>query len=208
MRRSRTLDALVTLAAIVAVSLTLHAVSGDVFPGDLATARHLQDVPGGRFAEPVADFAYLSPVLIVVLVTGFVLAIRARAYALAAAVVLVGLATTASPILKDLIDRPRPWPGELVIREPGRGSGYPSGHALVSMLAYGYMAYAAVLHAPGAARRYLLSVAAGAILLIGWGRMYDGAHWPSDVYGGWGVGIVLLAASVWVTHLAARWLRG
>lgn len=202
------LDAIVTVAAIVAVSLSLHATAGGLFPGDLATAERLQDTPGGRYIEPVADFIYLIPVQIVVLATGFVLALRARNASLAAAVLLVAAARIASPILKDLIDRPRPIAGELLLREPAKGSAFPSGHALTSVLVYGYAAYAALLHAPREIRRWLIVAATAAVLLIGWDRVWDGAHWPSDVYGGWGIGVLLLAASIWATRRIARWIRG
>lgn len=207
MSRARLLDATVTVAAIVAVSLSLHAVAGGLFPGDLATAERLQNTPGGRHLEPVADFIYLFPVQIAVLVTGFVLALRARNLSLAAAVVLVALARYAIPVLKDAIDRPRPIAGELLIREPGKGPAFPSGHALNSVLFYGYAAYAALLHAPRDVRRWLLAGAVAAVLLIGWDRVWDGAHWPSDVYGGWGIGVLLLAGSVWAMRRAGRWLR-
>lgn len=206
--RARVIDAIVTVAAIVAVSLSLHAVAGGLFPGDMATAERLQQTPGGRYFEPVADAIYLIPVQLVVLVTGFVLALRARDASLALAVVLVAVARIASPILKDAIDRPRPAAGELLIREPAHGSSFPSGHALTSMLVYGYAAYVALLHAPRQARRWMLVAAVTALLLVGWDRVWDGAHWPSDVYGGWAAGVLLLAASVWATNRAVRWLRG
>ena len=42
------------------------------------------------------------------------------------------------------------------------------------------------------------------IALVGYGRIYVGAHWPSDVLGGWLWGAILLVIAVGITRLAER----
>ena len=88
--------------------------------------------------------------------------------------------------LKRLVHRSRPDPGvtEVIVRGPTQtGLGYPSGHAAVAA------AMAAVLdHDSSAARAGGLAALAG---IVGLSRVYVGAHYPLDVFGGWAVGLVM-----------------
>ena len=42
------------------------------------------------------------------------------------------------------------------------------------------------------------------ILLTGYGRIHAGAHWPSDVLGGWLCGTLLAIVTVRITRLVMR----
>ena len=75
---------------------------------------------------------------------------------------------------------------------------YPSGHAMLSAVAY--LTIAAML-ARGekrlAPRLSLLALAVVLVVLIGHSRLYLGVHWPTDVLGGWCLGSAW-ALGVWV----------
>jgi membrane-associated phospholipid phosphatase len=92
-----------------------------------------------------------------------------------------------SPLLKLVFNRPRPtlWP--TLISETTFS--YPSGHALGSVVLYGFLAYLFSTLYP----RYtgaFYGVAVPLILAIGFSRMYLGVHWPSDVLGGYSIGFL------------------
>jgi undecaprenyl-diphosphatase len=46
------------------------------------------------------------------------------------------------------------------------------------------------------------------ILTIGFARIYDGAHWPSDVLGGYLIGLIWLGLSIQVYRWAKARLSG
>ncbi len=80
---------------------------------------------------------------------------------------------------------------------------YPSGHSLHSMAVLGLLTVLAVRAAPGLARRVLLVVVGAALVgTVGFSRVYLGVHWPSDVLGGWLIGLFWIAASLVADHLA------
>lgn len=85
-------------------------------------------------------------------------------------------------LLKDWIGRPRPEVAHLPA-----SLAYPSGHAANSMTAY--LAIAAIAFSPSV-RRTAAWLAAALSVLIGLTRILIGVHWPSDVVGGWVLGLL------------------
>ena len=78
---------------------------------------------------------------------------------------------------------------------------FPSGHATMSMVIYGFLAVLAS-HQPALLRRWLPFALAGLLItIIGFSRLYLGAHWLFDVVGGYSIGMA------WVAFLAISYKR-
>lgn len=92
---------------------------------------------------------------------------------------------------KLLLHRTRPDIGfSLILRN---GYAFPSGHAVMSLIFYGMIGYGFFkilknrwLKLP------LIILATVLIFLIGFSRIYLGAHWVSDILAGWAFGIAFL----------------
>lgn len=71
---------------------------------------------------------------------------------------------------------------------------FPSGHAYLATMVFGFLAFLAV---QALAWGWLIALLlAGLIILVGISRVYLGAHFPSDVVAGWLLGLVMLA--IWL----------
>ncbi len=104
-------------------------------------------------------------------------------------------------VVKQLVGRPRPTGYRMI---DVSGSGFPSGHAAQSAAVYGALAYlAAGWVRSWRAKVAVWTVALVVLLLVGFSRVYLGAHWTTDVLGGYALGTVWLAA-VLVTVSAIR----
>lgn len=92
--------------------------------------------------------------------------------------------------LKLLFARPRPelWP--TLIQETSYG--FPSGHALGSLVVYGYLA-AVLAHGFPRQAGWIQGFAVALILLIGLSRMVLGVHFPTDILAGYALGGLWLA---------------
>ncbi|HET6395479.1 MAG TPA: VTT domain-containing protein [Pseudoxanthomonas sp.] len=81
-----------------------------------------------------------------------------------------------------------------VVRPPGASSGFgfPSIAVTMSTIAFGFFAVLIAREMPGRDRVWPYLVSGVAVALIGFARLYLGAHWLSDVVGGMLLGIVWL----------------
>jgi len=111
------------------------------------------------------------------------------------------LSTYVNNGLKYLIAHPRPPDLDPAVRlASAEGYGLPSGHAQSAVIVWGYLASAF-------RKTWLWIVALLLILLIGFSRIYLGVHFPTDVLGGWIVGVVFLLAYLALEFRVETWLK-
>ena len=97
--------------------------------------------------------------------------------------------------LKQFYNRPRPLFRDPAVFEDTLS--FPSGHSLASLIAFGLLAYVLVLILPRVWMRVAVVVLLGLLVLsIGFSRAYLGAHYLTDVLGGFAVGGCWLAVCI------------
>ncbi|ACK69229.1 phosphoesterase PA-phosphatase related [Gloeothece citriformis PCC 7424] len=100
--------------------------------------------------------------------------------------------------LKIRFGRLRPALWRQIIRV--RHYSFPSGHAMMSSVTYGFIAYLLSKQFPQR-RTEILAVSSILIVAIGLSRLYLGVHWPTDVLAGYAVGLVWLSACIFFVEL-------
>jgi undecaprenyl-diphosphatase len=121
--------------------------------------------------------------------------------------VSVAGAVAVHSIVGSFVGRTRPL-GALSIGDYG-GASFPSGHATAAVACYGMLA---VVLSAGRSFRVGAAVWVGAalvILLVGGSRIYLGAHWLTDVLGGYALGgtwvALVLAGSLLYPGRSGHW---
>jgi len=104
----------------------------------------------------------------------------------------------AAAIFKITLQRPRP----LADLYHGFSTySFPSGHAVMSTVVYGFLAVLIARQLPRSRRWMVYGMAALLVSAIALSRLYLGAHWLSDVLGGLGLGLA------WVSLLGIAYYR-
>jgi undecaprenyl-diphosphatase len=199
----------VGLVLFVTLALAVDLGGRSPFGCDLAVSRTVQSAhtPGLTalmHGVSMADNNVLGPVILVS-VACLVLTVR-RAWREAA--VLVGIVLVGQflwVVSGWLVGRPRPASDlvqVLIPEENLRGfPSFPSGHAVYYTGFFGFLAFLALTRVKAPALRWpLVAAFGGLVLLVGVARLYLGAHWVSDVVGGYLLGGAVLAAGIGVYH--------
>ena len=167
----------------VADALHAHASGTPV----LTTAVRVVGAPGSMVALTLVSVAVAATLLA-----------QRRWSALAAWLAAVIGGEALNLLLKDLFARPRPRFERPLVVETSYS--FPSGQAMESLVVYGMLAYFAVLILSGSGKRVAVVVGAAVlVVVIGFGRAYLGAHYLSDVVGGF------VAGGAWLGAVVAGW---
>ncbi|MDL2363159.1 MAG: phosphatase PAP2 family protein [Patescibacteria group bacterium] len=142
------------------------------------------------WVEPIMKLATFIGLPVIIILLASIIAVISWmkgtpriAYAQVASVVALG----ADSILKYAVHRPRPK--TLYVENMKIHSySFPSGHAFGAVAFYGLVAYLAYKYLPEPVNILVTVVLIILIVLIGVSRIYLGAHFPSDVVGGWLLG--------------------
>jgi undecaprenyl-diphosphatase len=200
---------LVVAAIAWALGLTLSVLAaGDgVLDGDVRFSRWIQRLDGA-LPEALADFgnwigAYTTGVVIAIVVAVWLGRLRRAQDSLLLGLVM-GIRALNTTV-KGWIDSPRPTPDLVRVTERADGLGYPSGHSSGALILFGALAWISWQNLPPGKLR-LVAVAGSilVILVVGAARIFTGAHWPSDVLGGY---LLAIATLLTLIYLIGRYLR-
>lgn len=175
-----------TGASMVGGSLVLLSSArlrrADVRVGDLV--RRSRSGPSDRLIAAATDLGSMYGVV------GTSVALGVAGHRrLARDVMAIGSAAwSVAQLAKTRVRRERPYEAEGVVRliRPPTGSSYPSGHAAVTA------AMMSMIAADG--DRPVRALAGGLVVFVAASRVYVGVHYPSDVLGGAGIGLLLARA--------------
>ena len=148
---------------------------------------------GVFFFETVTMLANWYAVFLVVAVFGMFWMRTERARLAQGMVLSVASAETLSYALKFLVARPRPLHALI----PQSTASFPSGHAVIAVSLYGFLAWSVWSRAK-TDKGKRAAVFGGTLLafLIGFSRLYLGVHYLSDVLAGYLIGIAGLRIAI------------
>jgi undecaprenyl-diphosphatase len=116
---------------------------------------------------------------------------------------VIGGAALAVEIIKATVGRTRPDLLEPILVE--HGFSFPSGHASLSMVAYGILAVlVSRSFLPRGTQLVVYGVVTALVFLIGLSRVWLGVHYPSDVIAGWVAGATVVLVYASFTRRASR----
>ena len=173
------------LALAVAIAILAFAASRiPYFPTDLAIARGLQS----RAAMPVSAATWITAtagkpwwLVLLALTAVFAWVISGWRAALLAIPIFFGLLLFGI-WLSPHVAQPRPSPELIKVIGNPKGYAFPSIFGLIYAAIFGYIGLLAARRSRGASAIVIPILAAAALILGGCARIVLGAHWPSDIW--------------------------
>jgi undecaprenyl-diphosphatase len=186
------------IVAVIGLALLVITDASDAFDRAIIDAVRDRDVSNAlAFLGPITELGSTGAVTIVAMLTFAVgAAIGPWRHGLIGALT-IGLASLGVQLVKATISRDRPSILEPIIVE--HGFSFPSGHATLSMVAYGVLGVLVSRSRLAPALRTAVVFALGVlVVLVGASRVWLGVHFPTDVIAGWIAGgvVVLLYVSL------------
>jgi membrane-associated phospholipid phosphatase len=179
---------LITLGAFIGLGVTAFAAG--LLPGDLDVRQAVLERKTDLLHEVarVANQAGTWRVILPAMLLLFALSRAARRHWWLWCAVMV-VAPLLEQATKILVERPRP---------SGFSFGFPSGHTTAAATLAVLVVYLAGREPlAGLPRHAVQALALLVMVLVGWARIVLGAHWPTDVLGGFLLGTGCAAAAAW-----------
>ena len=149
-------------------------------------------IPFFKYLTEMGD--KIGIVIVALLMLLWLLIFRKNYVGSAALALSLAIGNEVSKFLKDYFVRPRPNLEHLV---HVTSYSYPSGHAMVGMIVYFFIAYLLIETINSKAWKWIVGLlAAVLLLLIGASRIILHVHYPSDVLGGYALGFIWV--SIWI----------
>lgn len=194
---------LLGLLLFIGMTLTLAALAEHVVTGRPLTMVDQQlsgwlarsrTPPLTTFFIVVTSLGSTAVAVIVAIVLGVYLVLRKQRYWLAATMLSIGGGMLLNRLLKLAFQRARPE-----LDDPIRtfaGYSFPSGHTVAATVVFGTLALLLFVKVKSATARFMVLLIAGlVILMVGFSRIYLGAHYLTDVLAAMAEGIAWVSLS-------------
>ena len=193
-----------TLAVAIVFALDTYLVATrPLLPFDVPVAAFVQSFPWGPVTYVFQVINSTAGYVQVAVGAGAVLLLffweRRAGYLMA----IGAVSSLLDNIIKSVMARERPTADLVHILTPAPGYSYPSGHAVFFTWLSFMVAFSIAPHVRPAYRWLLWTAATLVIVLACLARVWAGDHWPSDVAGGFLLGLGWSAFVIW---LPERWL--
>lgn len=138
--------------------------------------------------------------IVTVLIISLLVFWRKRYYA-AMIVYPMGILTThlVNKGIKEIMKRDRPSLNETL---DALGYSFPSGHAMLSIMTFGFLTYIIVANLKSVTGKYVITILIGVVIIsIGLSRVILNVHYPTDILAGYCVGGILLIMAIYCHRL-------
>ncbi|MGD1005621.1 MAG: phosphatase PAP2 family protein [Ignavibacteriaceae bacterium] len=190
------------LVSLSVISGKINYIDNAILLSLRNTNNHSIPIGPGWLLNFMRDVSALGSVTIVVLITiltsGFL--ILKKEYPSLRVVLFASISGGIIELLmKGIFSRPRPHIVPHLVNVDSLS--YPSGHSAISAIIYLSLIFIIfTLDIKRSIKISFLYSAIFLILLIGISRIYLGVHYPSDVLGGWALGLIWSSISVILAH--------
>jgi membrane-associated phospholipid phosphatase len=183
---------------LCAILLGSQAKGAGPLPGDLEFTRFVQNLLPYNSGisllwKVMGEVLHYSPYFVFAVLLG----LRRWDWALLLGLTCLPIALFGESQLKPLFGRPRPSAELVTIYQASKGLSFPSGTALNAMGVAGVVLYLARLAGKSRISAAAIVLSLLFVLLSNLARIHVGAHWATDILGGWMFG------SAWVALLLA-----
>jgi len=194
---------IVMLILYLVLAIAAHQVQ--YFAADYRITQTVQAIDVTGFYSLMVFLSDLGSGWIPFLITGaasIALILKGQRLAGIVCAVGVGLAAAFNSLMKIVIARPRPSADLVRIIDEVQHKSFPSGHTIFYVTFFGFLIFLSYIFILQQRLRWLVIAMLGLmILLIGVSRIFAGAHWASDVIGGY------LAGGLWLMLMLEAYRR-
>ena len=170
------------------------------FKLDVAISHAVQNLNSQLFSRImwlVTDIGNQPLMVIVVATSSFLLLFTGLRREAAISSISTAMAVLSGSLIKLIVDRPRPTADIVRVSVWLSDKSFPSGHTLVFTVFFGFLLYLIFKKSKFSPLNIILAlVFLSLIVTVGLSRIYLGAHWPSDVLGGYLLGLVWLFITI------------
>lgn len=107
--------------------------------------------------------------------------------------------------IKEIVKRERPSLNEAL---DALGYSFPSGHAMLAIMTFGFLAYIIAANLKSVTGKYVITILMGILIVsIGLSRVILNVHYPTDILAGYCVGGILLIIAIYYHRLLTERLQ-